>query len=220
MPTTTSLTQKLAEHVAACFPGLWIQSHEHQDALTEIAQLCRDSQWQLATWDIDTGLSVPGQTEQGGSSNDPLAAIKAINALATPEGTAILVLQIFHRFLQSAEVVQALSHQINTGKQNRAIVIVLSPVVQIPTELERMFVVIEHDLPHRQELEEIARGIATDHGRRGIACRSRVTGDSRCSSWTHPHGSREGNGFRFRIVCVLSHECCQPALQLGLVFFG
>ncbi|HCO23440.1 MAG TPA: AAA family ATPase, partial [Gimesia maris] len=71
MPTVTSLTQKLAEHVAACFPGLWIQSHEHQDALTEIAQLCHDSEWQLATWDIDTGLSVPGQTEQGGSSNDP-----------------------------------------------------------------------------------------------------------------------------------------------------
>tara|TARA_R110001592_G_scaffold29135_3_gene105994 strand:- start:27528 stop:29024 length:1497 start_codon:yes stop_codon:yes gene_type:complete len=164
MPTVTSLTQKLAEHVAACFPGLWIQSHEHQDALTEIAQLCHDSEWQLATWDIDTGLSVPGQTEQGGSSNDPLTAIKAINALATPEGTAILVLQNFHRFLQSAEVVQALSQQINTGKQNRAIVIVLSPVVQIPTELERMFVVMEHDLPHRQELEEIARGIATEDG--------------------------------------------------------
>ena len=39
---------------------------------------------------------------------DPLAAIKALNALATPDGTAILVLRNFHRFLGSAEVVQAL----------------------------------------------------------------------------------------------------------------
>ena len=105
-----------------------------------------------------------GQAEQDVSSNDPLAAIRSINALATTDGTAILVLENFHRFLQSAEVVKALSRQIVTGKQNRTIVIVLSPVVQIPTELEKMFVVMEHDLPNRQELDEIARGIATEEG--------------------------------------------------------
>ena len=158
------LTNRLSEYVRACFTGIWIESHEHQDALTEIAQLCHDQQWQLATWDIESGLNVPGQTEQDASSNDPLAAIRSVNALATPDGTAILVLQNFHRFLQSAEVVQALSRQIISGKQNRTIVVVLSPVVQIPTELEKMFVVMEHDLPNRQELDEIARGIATEEG--------------------------------------------------------
>ena len=158
------LTNRLSEYVRACFTGIWIESHEHQDALTEIAQLCLDQQWQLATWDIESGLNVRGQAEQDASSNDPLAAIRSINALATPDGTAILVLQNFHRFLQSAEVVQALSRQIITGKQNRTIVVVLSPVVQIPTELEKMFVVMEHDLPNRLELEAIARGIATEDG--------------------------------------------------------
>ena len=37
-------------------------------------------------------------------------------------------------------------------------------MVNIPVELERQFVVIEHDLPGRDQLERIARGIATDHG--------------------------------------------------------
>ena len=37
-------------------------------------------------------------------------------------------------------------------------------MVQIPTELEKLFVVIEHDLPDRQQLEEIARGVATEDG--------------------------------------------------------
>ena len=41
---------------------------------------------------------------------------------------------------------------------------VLSPVVQIPTELEKLFCVVEHDLPDRAQLEEIARGIATEDG--------------------------------------------------------
>jgi SpoVK/Ycf46/Vps4 family AAA+-type ATPase len=159
-----NLRNRLTEYVRACFTGIWIESHEHQDALTEIAQLCRDEEWQFATWDIEAGLSISDQSEADAASSDPLAAIRSINSLATPEGTAILVLQNFHRFTQSAEVVQALSRQIVAGKQNRTIVVVLSPVVQIPTELEKMFVVIEHDLPSREQLEEIARGIAVEEG--------------------------------------------------------
>ena len=159
-----NIRTRLTEYVRACFTGIWIESHEHQEALTEIAELCRDEQWQLATWDIDAGLNIPGQSETEISGSDPLAAIRAVNALATPDGTAIIVLQNFHRFMQSAEVAQALSRQIIAGKQNRTIVVVLSPVVQIPTELEKMFVVVEHDLPDREQLAEIARGIATEAG--------------------------------------------------------
>ena len=36
-----TLSQRLLEYVSACFTGLWIESHEHEDALREIAQMCR-----------------------------------------------------------------------------------------------------------------------------------------------------------------------------------
>ena len=39
---------------------------------------------------------------------------------------------------------------------------ILSPVVQIPPELEKLFVVLDHPLPDRAQLEEIAHGIATE----------------------------------------------------------
>ena len=74
------------------------------------------------------------------------------------------MLQNFHRFLQSAEVVQALARQIVRGKQNRTIVVILSPVVEIPVELDKLFAVVEHELPGREQLEEIARGVATEAG--------------------------------------------------------
>ena len=51
--------------------------------------------------------------------------------MATAEGVAILVLENFHKFLQSPEIIQALSQQIVAGKQNRTFVVILSPVVQI-----------------------------------------------------------------------------------------
>ncbi|NLX98605.1 MAG: AAA family ATPase [Rhodopirellula sp.] len=162
-----SLTQRLTEYIAACFTGLWIQSHEHDDALAEIAQMCRDQNWRLAVWDVERGLQIPnhsnGQPSDAGG-NDPLAAIRSINALASADSSAILVLVNFHRFLQSAETVQALAQQIGSGKQSRAFVVILSPVITVPVELEKLMVIVEHDLPGREQLAQIARSIATEDG--------------------------------------------------------
>ena len=162
-----TLAERLSEMVRACFTGVWIESHEHQDALADIAGLCRQENWRLATWDLDRGLNVAGieggQADSGGGA-DPLAAIRSLGAMASSDGSALLVLVNFHRFLQSAEIVQALAQQIAAGKQNRTFVVILSPLVQIPIELEKQFVVIEHELPGRGQLEEIARGIATEEG--------------------------------------------------------
>lgn len=156
------LSEQLADYVRACFTGIWIQSHEHEDALRDIAGLCHAENWRLATWDIDRGLRLPGQPAESGSGpgGDPLAAIRALNTLAGDDTSVLLVLPNFHRLLNSAEVVQALAHQIVAGKQNRTFLIVLSPVVQVPVELEKLFVVLDHELPSREQLEQIARSVA------------------------------------------------------------
>jgi hypothetical protein len=49
------LAQRLAELVQACFTGIWIESHEHDDALQEIAGLSRQEEWRLLTWDESAG---------------------------------------------------------------------------------------------------------------------------------------------------------------------
>ena len=156
----------MTEYISACFTGLWLVSHEHDDALTEIAAMCREANWRLAVWDVERGLQLPGQSSGESSdsgSGDPLAAIRGLGTLATPDGSAILVLLNFHRFMQSAEIVQALTQQISAGKSRRTFVVIVSPVVAIPTELEKLMVV-EHELPDRSQLEQIARSIATQEG--------------------------------------------------------
>ena len=158
-----SLRNRLAEYVRACFTGIWIESQEHQDAIAEIAQLCREQSWKFAVWNIESGLSGPDQSTTP-AANDPLNAVRAAGALASPDSTAILVLENFHRFLSSAEIVQALLRQVLNGKQNRVILVILAPIVQLPLELEKLFMVLEHDLPSRDELEQIAKGIATEDG--------------------------------------------------------
>ena len=162
-----TLAERLQELVRAAFSGLYVQLCEHHDAVQEIVRLCRREGWTLATWDVDTGLSLAGQGAAPATApqaTDPLAAIRALPALATPDGTAILVLKNFHRFLNSVEVVQALDTRIHAGKQERTFVVILAPVVQIPVELEKQFVLVDHDLPGRDQLAAVARGVATEPG--------------------------------------------------------
>lgn len=86
-----TLSERLSEYVRAAFSGVWVQSHEHDDAIAEIASLCRQNDWTLAAWDIDRGIAPNGQANDSGgvpSANDPLSAIKALNSMASPDGTA------------------------------------------------------------------------------------------------------------------------------------
>src|SRR3954451_18691689 len=150
-----TLAERLSELVRAAFSGIYIHSFEHDDAIAEIARLCRDQGWALATWDIDRGLGTAGAAAAPAvpGAADPLAALRALNALATPDGTALLVLRNFHKFLSSIEVVQALDTAIAAGKRARTFVVILAPVVQLPVELARHFAIVEHDLPGREQLE-------------------------------------------------------------------
>ncbi|HEY1068663.1 MAG TPA: AAA family ATPase, partial [Pirellulales bacterium] len=160
-----ALTERLTELVRACFTGIWIQTDEPEDALQELAALCRRENWKLASWDVARGLSVYGPLcDEPSGSNDPLAAIRSLERAAAEDGAALLTLHNFHRFLGSPEVVQTLARRLVAGKQQRTFVVVLAPVVQIPVELERLFVVVEHEPPGREQVAEIAQGVATEPG--------------------------------------------------------
>ncbi|WP_428308153.1 AAA family ATPase [Lacipirellula sp.] len=157
----TNLANELAEYVRACFSGLWIETHEPHEAIAEIAALCRREDWRLATWNIESGLQGVGGNDARLGGHDPLAAIRASQELASAEGAGLLVLENFHRFLGSAEIVQALARRIQLGKRQRTFIVCLSPSASLPPELEKQFVVLQHALPNREELLTIAQELAS-----------------------------------------------------------
>ena len=68
-----SLALRLAEYLRACFTGIWIQSHEHEDVLAELAQLCQAESWRLASWDVESGLAIRGPGSTCPESGRPAA---------------------------------------------------------------------------------------------------------------------------------------------------
>jgi hypothetical protein len=160
------LTDQMTDFINAAFTGLWVLTSEPDEAEREIVQHARQKKWKVAVWDIAAGVRLPGnqgasQSETG--AGDPLAALRALPALADDKGTAVLILHNFHRFLNSPEVVQTTFAQLIAGKQQRTFIVVLAPTVALPAELEKLFVVLEHALPDREQLERIAAELGSDN---------------------------------------------------------
>jgi hypothetical protein len=151
------MLSSLREYVDACFTGIWIQSHEHEDAVSEIRRMAHENNWNVLMWDASSGLN-------GDGNSDPLAAVQALPAIGSTDKTGLIVFKNFHKFLADITTVQALANAIAAGKLTRSFAVVLAPVVAIPVELEKLFVTVEHELPSKETLELIARQIGTEPG--------------------------------------------------------
>ncbi|MBS0205590.1 MAG: AAA family ATPase, partial [Planctomycetes bacterium] len=146
-----SLIRELTDYIHAAFTGLWIQTHEPDEAERELVEQARTSGWTLAVWDLARGFRLPLAGEATiPEVHDPVGVLRVLPTLALPESietgmspaTTLLVLPNFHRFLQSYEVVQTLFQTLTAGKQRRIFVVILSPATQVPVELEKQFVII------------------------------------------------------------------------------
>ncbi|WP_397570408.1 AAA family ATPase [Schlesneria sp. T3-172] len=162
-----SLVNLLSDYINAAFSGIWVQTVEPEEAERELTDHARAQQWKVITWDIARGMKFPGDPNATAPElNDPLAVLRALPSMGStgdqnPQ-TTLLVLPNFHRFLNGIEIVQTLFDLLLTGKQRRLFVVVLSPVVQIPLELERSFIIIEHALPTPEQLSQIATELLAD----------------------------------------------------------
>lgn len=163
-----SFTKTLVEYVNAGFSGIWIQSFEHEDAVDAIRKVgaAQPIPWKVGVWDVAAGMAVDGNAVK----LDPLGAIGYVHALnevnrdiTEPElkHDVVVVLKNYHMFVNQPVIIQALANTIAIGKSQRYFLVVLSPVVKIPMELEKQFQVIHHELPDRTQLDAIARSIAT-----------------------------------------------------------
>lgn len=154
-----NLTQTVIQHVQAAFPGLYLCTVEPDDALRELQLMAHHQGWQCLTWDLDQGLQGTGIDPASPPITDPVTVLRMATAAHTNDGVLLVILRNFQRFLGSLDVIQAVEHQLQAGKLTHTHYLILAPVVQLPVELERSFVVLEHPLPTREQLAEVARGV-------------------------------------------------------------
>src|SRR5207244_214052 len=92
-----NLGNLLSDYINAAFTGLWVQTHEPDEAEREIARHASQKKWKLAIWDVANGIR-GSKSEAAGEvgAGDPLAALRALPELADEDGTAVLVMHNLH----------------------------------------------------------------------------------------------------------------------------
>ena len=157
-----TLIQQLKDYIHAAFSGIWLMTLEPDEVQREIVHLCQSEGWQLHAWDVAQGCYGNGLS---GGKQDPLFPLNAeTQATKATDLTCLVVLHNFHRFLQNPVVMQTLFNRVIEGKGQRTFYVILSPVVQLPVELEKVFVVLEHDLPNKNDLMAIANEVECGEG--------------------------------------------------------
>lgn len=111
---------------------------------------------QVIKWSCSQGFRAKG-TDVPQDVRDPIRALDWIANHCNKD--AIVLLRDFHPFLSDPMVARRVRDlpQLFADGQHKRTVVFLSPIVKLPSELEKDVVVVDFDLPDRQTLEDIVR---------------------------------------------------------------
>ncbi|AKF87159.1 AAA+-type ATPase, SpoVK/Ycf46/Vps4 family [Myxococcus fulvus] len=145
--------------VRARYPLLYLVSWEEHRVDAILAELARAHGKALFQWSITKGLRASGTTRSAPLPDDtrnPIDAMAAIEKLGEP---ALVVLKDFHPYLEEKSVVRALRELAHFLKSTFTTVILLSPTLLIPVELEKEVSVIDVPMPGYNDLLQLLREI-------------------------------------------------------------
>ena len=134
-----------------------------QSLVMEIAQKRQKKvfEWSYSTGIVPAGTSIQSQKHRNAATKDPLAALDQVIEQVEP---AIFVFKDFHPFLTKSNfaVTRKLKEIALHLKNSFKTIVLISPVFEIPTELEKEITLLNHPLPGRDELSALLDKITAD----------------------------------------------------------
>lgn len=152
--------------IRARYPILYIISSEElrvQELVVEIAKKRQKKvfEWSYSTGIVPAGTSIQSQKNRNAATKEPLAALDHVIEQVEP---ALFVFKDLHPFLTKGNfaVTRKLKDIALHLKNSFKTIILISPVLEIPTELEKEVTVLNHPLPTREDLSALLDRIITD----------------------------------------------------------
>lgn len=142
-------------YIKSSYPAIQIQTGEYERVLPELQSVAQKLKFSFFEWNILDGIREDGKTLDD-STSDPLEALKYLRSLRIPE-KSIVVFKDFHFHMSSPESVEAIRQLVDLFKATNRVMVFLSPVTEVPRELDKLVVLVEHQLPTKADLEVILR---------------------------------------------------------------
>jgi AAA+ superfamily predicted ATPase len=151
--------EELDVRVRARYPLLYLVTSEEQRLEAILAGLAETHGKALLGWSISRGFRRLGGSRAGAvpeGAKEPLAALAAIEKLSEP---SLVVLADFHPYLGDPAVVRALRELAHALKSTYTTVVLLSPILVIPPEIEKEVSVLDVPLPGYRDLLQLLKEI-------------------------------------------------------------
>ncbi|GBL09480.1 AAA family ATPase [Microcystis aeruginosa] len=150
------MKEELGILVKAQYPLIYLVTSEEEraeEAISKIAQLNTQHR-RVFVWTVTHGMIEQGQPRQTSQHNtvSPEAAIEWV--VRQREG-GIYIFKDLHPFITSAPVTRWLRDAIASFKGTEKIIILMSPLQEVPIELEKDVVVLDFPLPDMGELDTV-----------------------------------------------------------------
>jgi SpoVK/Ycf46/Vps4 family AAA+-type ATPase len=143
--------KELALLVNSDYPIIYLETWEETRA-TEIVELvAEDLGLPLFGWTVTAGLARAGGAPIY-NSQEPIQVLATISSIACD---ALFLLKDFHKYLDEGVIIRKLRDLVEQFRQARRSIVISSPVVNIPIELEKEVVRYSLGLPPEAELNQL-----------------------------------------------------------------
>jgi len=153
------IIDQIKKGIAGRNPLIYVVSAEEERVLRTLQELSEElgaDQWPVHTWSCIEGLSCADNVD---ATKDPRQALETI--LASPASSGLIVMRDLPCFFDRPDVVRALRDVYHRLRQERKLyLLIVSPRIVVPQELEKELHLVVTDLPGDAELQSELETIA------------------------------------------------------------
>lgn len=143
--------------VRARYPVIYVVTWEEARVEAAIAEIAAKREKKVYTWSVCRGIAPYGVSPQSRQSvddktRDPLPALDQVLEMVDP---AVFVFKDFHPYFSDPAVVRKVREVALSLKNSYKTLILVSPTLRLPLELEKDISVVDFSLPGREEIGEL-----------------------------------------------------------------
>jgi SpoVK/Ycf46/Vps4 family AAA+-type ATPase len=152
------IDESLRVHLASRSPLLFLVSWEEDRVLQHLNRVSAQYVQQTLVWSVTRGLR-SGADALDDKYQGPYAALEYIEANTKP---TLFVLLDFHAYLNDSRIVRKLRDLLRPLQASGSAIVIVSPKLVVPLELEKDLIVMDYPLPALHDVERLFESVA--HG--------------------------------------------------------
>src|SRR5437660_6979910 len=161
-----NFAQEIETLIGARYPILYVVSAEEARVQELVVDIAERRQKKVYEWSVNTGVvpagnSIQSQKHRNAPTKDPLLALDQVIDQVEP---ALFIFKDFHPFLtkNNHAVIRKLKEIALQLKNSFKTILLVSPVLEIPAELEKEITMLNFPLPTREDLSALLDKIVED----------------------------------------------------------